>query len=612
MRIAHIAADAPQDLSISAALYTDEGFKTYEPRNMALFGDWRWSPDDQYTGWAAASPLTAYPYLWIFKVFGVSLASVRSLSILYALMTMIVLLAFLARTYDRNTALVGLIIFGIGYFTVMYNRLGLFENHLLFYLAAFFFCVSELFRHRSGGKSSRDRMRQVAWAAAAVAALAGGFFIKRNILIVFPAVAPAALIWIANRRGASARTRNRIIAIVIALSLFIYLVFGNLYHFRNILVFWLLSFTLFGKPLMSFLPFTAFDPIHLAMAKGLYMEFVFLQPLTFFAGAAAALATFSRASTDTRQDTADLFLASWLVFGLFFLTIMYYSPSRYYLMLVIPLVSLAARGITSVDWGAMADYFTRKKPFPHNILFALFILCAALYTGVVLLVQTVPVSFRNELVDRLYPSYLKGDYSEAAVIITAAALIWVACVAAAVAGRKRLLSLMKNKRFASILFIAIISLQMFQYGRWFVFHDHALRNASAQLGRELPPDAVIAGSWSAGLVLENRLKAVVIQSLIPYNHDLIRRITHDIPIPIHSIEGGKTVTKMRNHIPIYIAVCRNVIFERAIADLYRDHFVPENLITTFRFGFFRVEVYRMKKYQIDKTNVVERLFKHFL
>src|SRR4030067_2878509 len=39
MRLVHINADAPQDLSISAALYTDEGFKTYEPCNMVIFGD---------------------------------------------------------------------------------------------------------------------------------------------------------------------------------------------------------------------------------------------------------------------------------------------------------------------------------------------------------------------------------------------------------------------------------------------------------------------------------------------------------------------------------------------------------------------------------------------
>ncbi len=128
MRAVHINADAPQDLTTSAATITDEGFKTYDPRNIVLYGDIKWTPEDEYQGWAGTSPLATIPYLWIFRNFGVSYASIRLLSVAYAALTMILLFLFLMRNYDRATALVGLLLFGTNYFTAMYNRLGLFER----------------------------------------------------------------------------------------------------------------------------------------------------------------------------------------------------------------------------------------------------------------------------------------------------------------------------------------------------------------------------------------------------------------------------------------------------------------------------------------------------
>ena len=63
MRLVFINADPPQDLSFSAALYTDEGFKTYEARNYIHFGDWKWTSSDMYWGWKSESPLPVYTYL---------------------------------------------------------------------------------------------------------------------------------------------------------------------------------------------------------------------------------------------------------------------------------------------------------------------------------------------------------------------------------------------------------------------------------------------------------------------------------------------------------------------------------------------------------------------
>jgi len=157
-----------------------------------------------------------------------------------------------------------------------------------------------------------------------------------------------------------------------------------------------------------------------------------------------------------------------------------------------------------------------------------------------------------------------------------------------------------------------MALQLFQYGKWFLFHEHTLYTASKELGRELPPNAVLAGSWSAGLVVENRARAVIIQSLIPYNYKLINKILYDIDISTNSLKNGKIVTLPENGIPLYLAVCRNVVFEKAISDTYREQLRPENLIKTIQFGYFKVEIFKLAKRHVETKNAVQTLFNRLL
>jgi hypothetical protein len=611
MRAVHINADAPQDLTTSAATFTDEGFKTYDPRNIVLYGDIKWTPEDEYQGWAAQSPLATIPYIWIFQHWGVSYATIRLLSVAYAALTMVLLLLFLSRNYDRYTGLVGLILFGTNYFTAMYNRLGLFEAHLIFYIMLSLFGFAEAFRRPPPGEGKRH-LRRALFFLVALAGVAGGFFIKRNLLVIAPALIPALAVYLCGRSKKYARHMNTAFVLILVTIVVFYGVLGHLKFLRTVLAFSLMSYQVFGQPLVAFLPFTAFDPLHMVLAKGMYLEFVFLQPLTFFAGFIYALYTFYGYMFKERRNHGDLFLSSWLMFGFLFLTIMYYSPSRYYLLFNIPLIVLAARFITGTVSPEIAAYITEKKKSPHGLMLAIFLVFGALYTGVVVAVMLVPVSLRTMIVDKLYPYYLAHDYKILVAMGVAAVLALLACSLFAVLKRRRLLKLLGDPRFGVLLFTLILTLQLFQYGKWFFFHDHSLYEASQEVGRTLPPNAILAGSWSSGLVVENRIKPLVVQSLIPYNHNLIKKLTYDVPIQINSIRDGKKVTEYRSDIPLYIAICQNVIFEKAITDLYREHFTKENLVKTFTFGYFKVELFKMNKYRLKEEDEVKVLFNRLL
>jgi hypothetical protein len=501
----------------------------------------------------------------------------------------------------------------------MFNRLGMYESHLICYIMVFILGFSEAFRpfrDRRNGESDisytlKKIVSRTAFIMIGFLGFAGGFFIKRNLLIIIPALTPAVLLFMCSRFDRSERFMNRVFILFIAAFLILYLLFAHSFEFKVKLAFLLMSVQVFGQPIAAFLPFTAFDPLQNVLLKGMYMEFVFLHPFTFFAGFLFSLYIFHQYIFNRRRVTADLFLASWFVFGFICMNVMYYSPSRYYLITVLPLIALAARFIADFPYLNIAAFFTGKKHFPHNVMFAVFILFSVLYTGIVFIEQMLPNALRNDLVDRLYPAFIRGDFSNGIIVISIVIAIWLGCVIATLIYRKRLIALLHNPKLPALLLSIILALQLFQYGTWFLFHDHNLYNASKELGRELPRDAVIAGSWSAGLVIENNMKALILQSLIPYNHNLVKKILYDAEIPINRLNGGKKETVYENN-TLYMAVCRNVIFEKAIVEMYRDNFMPENLVKTVRFGYFKVDIFKMKKNRLEIKNAVQSLFNKFL
>jgi len=80
----------------------------------------------------------------------------------------------------------------------MYNRLGLFEAHLICYVMLSLFGFAEAFRQPPPGAGRRIPLRALFFLAG-LAGVAGGFFIKRNLLVIAPALFPALLVYLCGR-----------------------------------------------------------------------------------------------------------------------------------------------------------------------------------------------------------------------------------------------------------------------------------------------------------------------------------------------------------------------------------------------------------------------------
>ncbi len=186
LRLQHIKADPPaliSSVSGSAGIYFDEGIYCHNARNKILFGQWI---TDEWNPIVYNAPLTLLYYV-AFKAFGISIVTVKALSILFGLCG--ILLFFIGvRAYLGPAGALGLTaLFSLDFYGLMYNRIGLLENFSsLFFLASFaLFAVSR----------GRPRMSFFLGMTSAVAAL------SKYLFVFFPIAAALAVAYQARKRS---------------------------------------------------------------------------------------------------------------------------------------------------------------------------------------------------------------------------------------------------------------------------------------------------------------------------------------------------------------------------------------------------------------------------
>lgn len=175
-RVAYITADAPRDLpngSSGYEVFAEPFAKAHEARNRALFGVWQTNPVDNYQYWRLQAPCWVYPlWLW-FKVFGVSITSLRLFSSVVATLGFVVLLAFARRRLSRLGTAVAGVFLATNYYDILYQRCGLIET-----MVGAWFAVVVYTLHRA--------LKDARWLLVTEAALVLGFLSKQTMVEIGP------------------------------------------------------------------------------------------------------------------------------------------------------------------------------------------------------------------------------------------------------------------------------------------------------------------------------------------------------------------------------------------------------------------------------------------
>jgi 4-amino-4-deoxy-L-arabinose transferase-like glycosyltransferase len=455
LRLQHVKADPPAlipAVSGSAGVYFDEGIYCHNARNKVLFGRWI---TDEWNPMVYNAPLTLL-YFLAFKTFGVSIVTVKGLSVLFGLCGIVFFFAGM-RTYLGPPHALGLTaLFALDFTGVMYNRIGLLENFSsLCFLASF-----ALF----AGSRGRPRIAFFLGMTTAVAALSKYLFIY---FLVSTALAVAYQAW----RRSNLRFLLSYLAGGLAVGLPWF--FGIYLPFRP-------TFDKIGAGWgMLSLPRSIgqawFNLVHNPLPR--YLQLAPAAALLLALFGALLLLKFIRAKR-IPPDPIDVFVLLWIAGGVVAMGLLNYRPMRYYIP-VFPAFYLAG--------SLLIRDRDRLRP-EAGLFWPLTLLSAALLFPVFRMMGSQPSAFF------VFPPVLQGliflSFAGSALFLIVRRTAW-------------------RPVLEAVLLVLMLSGPIFLYvSQFYLAPSYDLEKAS-RFFKTLPQGSVVMGQEAPRLTLGTPFKAIL-------------------------------------------------------------------------------------------------------
>lgn len=533
LRLVNINANPPSDLSTSAGIFVDEMHNVHQVRNKILFGSWEM---DKYPS-TAYSPIFAYLQYIILSIIGVGLWKIKMLPIILSLLSLFLVYKSLKEYFGSSVSLlrptpgaprsyrgrvvpgqregvsgylgyryglVSVILLGLNYTFIMYNRLGLYEN-----LAIFFMVLTLFFWQRALRVE-----RSIYFFLTGVATVC--VFIAKNMVFYFVVSMVICSLQYCFKKG-----------LIVSLRFILFLLFGIVISG----IIWYFGYYLPYKEEISKLGSTWFGATmsksnflrRFSSGNPVFLRFRFL-PVTFGLAITFFLAiVYKFLKNPLKIDTLEFFIFVWFFTGLFFLTYLSYNPTRYYLP-ILPAVVLAA-SIGLVRFG-YKERLNVLKPSDWSFYLTFFL-------GIVFLLFNffIPYlrKFKPKWGNLIFINELsrRGDFIVSVVI----GLFLVFCIAIwlyrkSARGEEEILNRRIRKIIFVIVFILIIAINLFFYSKWVLKADYSIFKANKEIGEMLPKDSLIAGQGVMAVTIGNKIRHIQ----APNWYEDMKNIFYDYPI----------------------------------------------------------------------------------
>jgi 4-amino-4-deoxy-L-arabinose transferase-like glycosyltransferase len=456
LRSQHIKADPPSllpSISGSAGIYFDEGIYCHNARNKVLFGQWI---TDEWNPMVYNAPLTLIYYLG-FKLFGISIVTVKAVNILFGLLGILLFHAGLRRYLGSGRSLALTALFAFDYYGLMYNRIGLLENFsaLCFLLGFYLFVQSE------------EKRRPIFFLGltAAVAALSKYLFVYFLI---------STLMAVGYRAWRRSDARSFLVFLAGGLTAGLPWFFGIYLPFRS-------TFSKIGSGWgMLSLPRSIGQAWNNLLHNPLprYLQLMPVAGFLLVLFGALALLKIGRSRTTGRPKDLDVFIFFWIAGAILSMGLLNYRPLRYYLPLIPALYLAVSLLIRDRDWiRSESRLFWPLAILPAGLFFPFFRFLAAGPSGFLVF----------PLVLRLFVFL-----SLAGVIMSFAApnKAWKTAVEAAV-------------------FVVMLGCSLFLYDNQFYRKPTYNLEAASRFMETLPAGSVVMGQEAPRLTLGTRFKAIL-------------------------------------------------------------------------------------------------------
>jgi 4-amino-4-deoxy-L-arabinose transferase-like glycosyltransferase len=473
LRLIHLDADSPLGLSWSGGYFGDEMALAHSARNKVLFGEWI---SDEWNPYIYSPLLTLLEYAF-FSVLGVGLVPLRLVNIFLLFPGFWLLLLTLRRERDWPTALLAVGLLGFNYIFLMYNRIGLNDTFLVFPML-----LTLYLWHRGLEKPPY-------FILAGVSAFIC-YTIKATALY-FTLAAALSLVWAILQKVREA---------------------GGLKKGLRSLGFFLSGFGLscFAWYEFFFLPnqgrfdSAVQDWVGLAMPENLgkywsnvtspmFLKYFSLSPVELLVGLSFIPWLLITLFTDWKKiKPLEVFLSLWLLGGYLVIDGLNYSPLRYYVPLLPPLIILTALLLSKIWNWSNSENFNLKPVLTKGWLFILWILFVSRYSlG--------------------YKKLVMGTLALLGLVSIFILVLWTKprLLGQAMSGsdRDRRIRLFLRSAVAGLIGFSLI-IQGAQYYRWVRSPAYTVRNTSRELGRLSGEALLIAGLWAPLATIENRHRSL--------------------------------------------------------------------------------------------------------
>ena len=389
LRVLHINADPPSGLSFSAGIFVDEMHNVHQVRNKILFGSWEM---DQWPS-IAYSPIFAVLQYLILSLIGVGLWQIKVLPIILSIISIILVFKSFKEYFSERSGLIAAVLLGMNYTFVMYNRLGLFEN-----LVIFFMTLTLFFWQRAVRTEKAIYFFLTGFSA-------GLAFIAKSMAFHFVIATAFSFIFFIIKNGLKISLKPAAAGLIGAGFAGILWYFGFFLPFEedisNVGSSWL-NMTLQSGGIGNLI--TANPLFHL------FYRLKFL-PLTLSLAIVFIMAVGIKVIREpSKLDPVEMFLIFWSLCGAFFLSLLSYQPTRYYLPILPGIVLITAVGLTRLD-------DKKRLEFPKLSSWQFYLVS---FLGVVVLLFYFIIPYIRKVYPLLTSSLLLDDFSRSGDLFVSA------------------------------------------------------------------------------------------------------------------------------------------------------------------------------------------------
>lgn len=470
VKFVHYGADAPERVTWSRSLFSDEACYAHNARNKVKYGYW----NNDTLFYTVVSPVVNTLNYVAMKAAGVKYNNIRMVAVICYALTLFFLFLALRGYISNKFALLAVLLLGLNYSYFFYCR------HILLEVPVIFFLILSMY-------FILKKQAPMSMFAAGIASVLA--YMCKPMYIIWIPICVAALITGKNENKVNGKLIQAYLYGCLTL-LLIYIVLFLFPLYNTITTMASEHLSVFYKE-----PSSILESINRFMHV-LNTEFFIISPvlwlLSLLSIAELIKAIFNGSFKE--KDLLERLAFFWLIIGIVFLMPWNYRPSRYYLHLAVPMCVLSVIFLKRLYEGEIALLLKENRSKIYSFV----------QLGIVSYIVIKCVRFY--LLDIFY-------YRSMLHKVAIDSFVVIVCVGIFYFAKQLKKGVVSGKTAAAIILLVSLLFDVVPILQWIKSPQYTHKNVCADIAAIVPTGSTVAGAWAPGLCFEADLNIISLMSV---------------------------------------------------------------------------------------------------